>query len=46
MATIKAEPDFDGLRADGRFQYLLKRIGLFEEGAAPAASSPDMSQPR
>ena len=28
MVTLKAEPDFDGLRSEARFQELVNRIGL------------------
>ena len=28
MVTLKAEPDFDGLRSDPRFQELVRRIGM------------------
>ena len=28
MVTLKAEPDFDGLRSEARFQQLVNRIGL------------------
>jgi hypothetical protein len=28
MVTVKAEPDFDDLRSDARFQELVNRIGF------------------
>jgi hypothetical protein len=28
MVTLKAEPDFDGLHNDARFQNLIRQIGL------------------
>ena len=28
LVTLKAEPDFDGLRDDGRFQRLVRQVGL------------------
>ncbi len=39
MATLKAEPDFDGLRSEARFQKLLDGLGLFEENS-PGDPSP------
>ena len=33
MATLKAEPDFDVLRSEVRFQNLLERLGLLEENS-------------
>ena len=31
MATLKAEPDFDGLRSEVRFQNLMAKLGLLDE---------------
>jgi TolB-like protein/DNA-binding winged helix-turn-helix (wHTH) protein/Tfp pilus assembly protein PilF len=45
MATIKAEPDFDGLRSEARFQNLLQKLGLLEKNA-PASHVSDKKQPR
>jgi TolB-like protein len=33
MATVKAEPDFDVLQSEIRFQNLLERLGLLKENA-------------
>jgi hypothetical protein len=33
MATLKAEPDFDALQSETRFQNLLQRLALLEESA-------------
>ncbi len=32
MATVKVEPDFEGLRQEARFQNLVRRLGLLDEG--------------
>src|SRR4051812_28685783 len=41
MVTIKAEPDFDGLRSEVRFQNLLEKLGLLEKNSEPTPSAPD-----
>jgi hypothetical protein len=46
MATIKAEPDFDGLQSDVRFQNLLEKLGLLEENSPVPHSEADKKQPR
>jgi tetratricopeptide (TPR) repeat protein len=46
MATIKAEPDFDGLRSEIRFQNLLQNLGLLEENSPPVRSAEGKTQPR
>jgi tetratricopeptide (TPR) repeat protein len=39
MATLKAEPDFDVLRSEVRFQKLLDRLGLSQENSPEGSSS-------
>jgi TolB-like protein/DNA-binding winged helix-turn-helix (wHTH) protein len=39
MATLKAEPDFDVLRSEVRFQKLLERLGLSQENSPEDTSS-------
>jgi TolB-like protein/DNA-binding winged helix-turn-helix (wHTH) protein len=40
MATIKAEPDFDVLRSETRFQNLLERVHLLQENMPVGDKSP------
>ncbi|HXC95836.1 MAG TPA: winged helix-turn-helix domain-containing protein [Edaphobacter sp.] len=40
MATLKAEPDFDVLRSEIRFQSLLEKLGVLEENLPPKDKSP------
>jgi TolB-like protein/DNA-binding winged helix-turn-helix (wHTH) protein len=46
MATIKAEPDFDGLRSEARFQNLLKSLGLIDENNSAAPLAAKKKQPQ
>ena len=40
MATIKAEPDFEVLQSEVRFQNLLQRLGLLQENSAVPGGLP------
>ena len=46
MATIKAEPDFDGLRSEVRFQNLLLKLRLLEQNPPLAHSAAEKKQPQ